>query len=147
MVRLEMVFSFITPLTLMQETTLIKKNRGISIKSLSPGNTSSLILFDSPRTNSIKILLNQMARSYTFPSKFVYNVLIGLLLGDGHLSLSWSSKNAFFVFVQSLNRFKYAWHIYELLGFYVSPFPVWINPDVIKKFIILYVLSLDHILF
>jgi len=47
----------------------------------------------------------------------------GLLLGDGHLTISSTSKNASLVFIQTINRFKYAWHIYELLSFLCQSAP------------------------
>lgn len=49
--------------------------------------------------------------------KFIFNVIIGILLGDGHLTVSSTSKNASLGFALVANWFLYAWHIYELLSF------------------------------
>lgn len=54
-------------------------------------------------------LSSEIRKSITFSySSKIFSQIIGHLLGDGSLTLTWSSKNPYFVFTQSFLKFNYA---------------------------------------
>lgn len=58
-------------------------------------------------------------RNITFPlyNSHLISQIIGHLLGDACLALSWSSKNSYFIFRQGFKRFKYAWSVFNNISF------------------------------
>ena len=50
-------------------------------------------------------------------SSYIFSQIIGHLLGDGSLTLTWSSKNPFFIFTQGMIRFKYSWFVFNNIIF------------------------------
>lgn len=59
---------------------------------------------------------------FTYDSN-IFSQIIGHLLGDGSLSMTWSSKNPYFVFTQGLIRFNYAWDVFNNLKFLCKSMP------------------------
>jgi len=86
----------------------IPKVRKTPVKNLSSTCTSLVVIGSSYATGStIGINYNDRVRSIApFPSALV-SQLIGHMLGDGSLSMSWSSVLPYFVFTQTLKRFEY----------------------------------------
>jgi len=48
---------------------------------------------------------------------FRFSQIIGHLLSDGSLSMSWSNINPYFVFTQSFSRFQYTWFVFNNINF------------------------------
>lgn len=44
-------------------------------------------------------------------------------MGDGNLTMTWSSKNAYYVFTQTIFRFKYLWFVFNNLQYLCYSMP------------------------
>jgi LAGLIDADG DNA endonuclease family protein len=86
----------------------------------------SLILMNKQTYQStIGLNLNQQARNiikFSYSSD-IFNQIIGHMLGDGSLVMSWSSKNPHFVFTQGFLRFKYTWFVFNNINFLCKSVP------------------------
>lgn len=98
------------------------KKRGLSLKKIKT-NESRLIVYGNNLESTIGLELTPKIRENIKPPKYILEIIIGLLLGDGCLTISNTSVNASFVFIQSIKRFKYAWHIFEQLKFLCQSLP------------------------
>jgi len=56
-------------------------------------------------------------------SSEIISQIIGHMLGDGSLSMTWSSKNSYFVFTQGFLKFKYTWFVFNKLSFLCKSMP------------------------
>lgn len=74
-------------------------------------------------TVGLRISLNTRNLTYPFYYSQIFSQIIGHLLGDGSLVLSWSSKNPYFVFTQSFKNFKYVWSVFNSLSFLCISIP------------------------
>jgi LAGLIDADG DNA endonuclease family len=85
-----------------------------------------LILRDEKFYNStIGLNLSQISRDLVFfpYNSEIFSQIIGHLLGDGNLSITWSSKNPSFIFTQGFIRFNYAWYVFNNLKFLCKSMP------------------------
>lgn len=89
-------------------------------------NKMNLIIRDEKLYNStIGLNLTQKSRNmihFSYDS-YILSQIIGHLLGDGSLSMTWSSKNPYFVFTQGLIRFDYAWYVFNNMKFLCKSMP------------------------
>ena len=53
----------------------------------------------------------------------IISQIVGHLLGDGHLSISSTSVTPCFIFVQTIAKFSYAWHVFTVLAHYCNKLP------------------------
>lgn len=97
-----------------------------NVKGVGKIQKMDLILRDEKLFNStIGLNFTQIDRNgiyFTYDS-YIFNQIIGHLLGDGSLSMTWSSKNPSFVFTQGLIRFNYAWDVFTNLKFLCKSMP------------------------
>jgi LAGLIDADG DNA endonuclease family len=96
------------------------------VNRVSKINKMDLILRDEKLYNStIGLNFTQRSRNEIYFSydSYIFSQIIGHLLGDGNLSMTWSSKNPSFVFTQGLIRFNYAWDVFNNLKFLCKSMP------------------------
>jgi hypothetical protein len=89
-------------------------------------NKMDLILRNEKFYNStIGLNFTQRSRNIIYFSydSYIYSQIVGHLLGDGNLTMTWSSKNPYFVFTQGLIRFNYAWDVFNNLKFLCKSMP------------------------
>ena len=60
--------------------------------------------------------------NFSYNSK-IFSQIIGHLLGDGNLTVTWSSKNAYFIFTQTIIRFEYVWFVFNNIEFLCYSMP------------------------
>lgn len=84
--------------TFKQNDTILEKPKRLYINKILTNNTS-LTIQNSTRFSSVGLIINKEIRNNTIPPKEIFDIFIGLLLGDGHLTISFTSNNASFVFV------------------------------------------------
>ena len=101
---------------------VLYNKRGIPIKNIITTETT-LIPYGNIIESTIGLELTPSIRNNTYLPKYILEMIIGLLLGDGCLTISNTSKNASFIFVQSIKRFNYGWHIFEELKFLCQSIP------------------------
>jgi hypothetical protein len=71
--------------------------------------------------------INRTIQTITvFPHKIIC-ILVGHLLGDGHMWKSWSSRNPYFVFTQALAKFSYIFSVYKTLAHFCNTIPAFIT--------------------
>lgn len=80
---------------------------------------------------SNNIRLNKHSRDITVFNNEITSQLVGHLLGDGSIHYSRTSVTPYFVFTQTIKRFKYIWHVYLTLSPYCGRVPL-INPGLRK---------------
>jgi hypothetical protein len=80
---------------------------------------------------SNNIRLNKYSRDITVFNNDIISQLVGHLLGDGSIHYSRTSVTPYFVFTQTIKRFKYIWHVYKKLSPYCARVPL-INPGLRK---------------
>jgi hypothetical protein len=69
-------------------------------------------------------LSKSVRNSYYFNyTSVIFSQIIGHLLGDGCLTMSWSSINPFFIFTQASFRFEYVWFVFENLKILCKSMP------------------------
>lgn len=94
------------------------------ITGFTEASTKSIVVFGTNLTSTvgIKFSLTQLAMVRLAP--YQYNVIIGLLLSDGWLTIaSKSSKNARLGFSQSADHASYVWFVFNILSHYCSSSP------------------------
>jgi hypothetical protein len=94
----------------------IKKLKAMSASTslVEAGNLGSSVGFGR--------LTQYIIASTKFP-KTIVSQLVGHLLGDGGLVMSWSSVNPYFVFTQTLKRFDVIWGVFDTLAPYCNTLP------------------------
>lgn len=98
--------------------------RKVPVKSLS-STCTAMVVRGAPYTlgSTTGINLNNHVRGITpFPTVIV-SQLVGHLLGDGALTMSWSSLSPSFIMTQTLKRFDYIWSVFMTLSHYASRYP------------------------
>jgi len=75
--------------------------------------------------STVGIKITEQSRNITSPfyNSHLWSQIIGHLLGDGSLVLSWSSKNPYYVFTQGFKRFNYAWFVFNNMSFLCKSMP------------------------
>jgi len=68
--------------------------------------------------------LSSLVISFTYIPRYLYGILIGLILGDGFISLSQGRKNAHFRFLQGVINSGFFWHVYSLFSHYSQSLPI-----------------------
>jgi hypothetical protein len=92
--------------------------------------STSVVLFGvTGASNNIR--LNKHSRDITVFKLEIISQLVGHLLGDGSIHYSRTSVTPYFVFTQTVKRFKYIWHVYLTLSPYCGRVPL-INPGLRK---------------
>ena len=71
------------------------------------------------------------SRDITVFNNKIISQLVGHLLVDGSIHYSQTSVTPYFVFTQTIKRFKYVWHVYITLSPYCGRVPL-INPGLRK---------------
>lgn len=92
----------------------IERAKPIFIKNITTPCTAIVPYGVMGNSNGIK--LSQYARDITVLTETMRDQIIGHILGDGSLTKSYTSKNAYFVFTQTSKRFFYIMHIFSILG-------------------------------
>jgi hypothetical protein len=69
-----------------------------------------IIINNDMYESTVGLSISLQTRNITSPfyNSHLISQIIGHILGDGCLALSWSSKNPYFIFTQGFKRFKYA---------------------------------------
>jgi heme/copper-type cytochrome/quinol oxidase subunit 2 len=67
--------------------------------------------------------LPKYVMSSTICNNAVLSQLVGHLLGDGSINLSYTSTTPYFIFSQTLKRFNYVWHVFLRLYNYCATVP------------------------
>jgi LAGLIDADG DNA endonuclease family len=88
-------------------------------------NTKLIIINDYMYQSTIGLNISEQTRVFTnlSYSSYIFSEIIGHLLGDGSLTLTWSSKNPFFIFTQGFLRFKYTWFVFNNINFLCKSMP------------------------
>lgn len=73
--------------------------------------------------STVGINYNDLTRKIAPFPKPIVSQLVGHLLGDGALSMSWSSVLPAFIFTQTLKRFEYVWSVFLNLSHYAVRYP------------------------
>lgn len=89
-------------------------------------NKTELVLINDSMycsTVGLKISLRLRIISNIPYSSYIFSEIIGHLLGDGSLTMTWSSINPFFVFTQGFIRFIYTWSVFNRISFLCKAMP------------------------
>jgi hypothetical protein len=92
--------------------------------------STSVVLFGVTSANN-NIRLNKHSRDITVFNNEIISQLVGHMLGDGSIHYSRTSVTPYFVFTQTIQRFKYIWHVYLTLSPYCGRLPLF-NPGLRK---------------
>lgn len=98
----------------MAMTTTWVRTQPVSIGKITTSCTS-LVPYGI-RGSTIGIRFNRWCLSTYTLTATLRSHIIGHLLGDAHLHMTWSSKNPYFVHTQALARFWYSWSILQLIS-------------------------------
>lgn len=96
----------------------------IPIKKIYSSSTE-LVVYKSINSlgSTVGINLNKQIRNNTYLNPIIRSQIIGHLLGDGSLWMTWSSITPYFVMTQTVKRFDYIWDIFIKLSPYCSRYP------------------------
>jgi hypothetical protein len=81
-----------------------KSTRKVSVKRLANSSTA-LFPFGDFTYFYVSLTVTRLTLNITKPIRAVFNCIIGQLLSDSNITLLTSSKNAYFVFTQTILRF------------------------------------------
>jgi hypothetical protein len=84
---------------------------------------TALVLWGVALWSTIGFSLSPLVVSLTYIPHYLYGVLIGLILGDGYLTLSQGRRNARFRFQQGQINAGFFWHVFSLFPHYLQSFP------------------------
>lgn len=84
-----------------------------------------IIINNDMYESTVGLSISLQTRNITSPfyNSHLISQIIGHILGDGCLALSWSSKNPYFIFTQGFKRFKYAWSVFNNISFLCKSMP------------------------
>lgn len=95
---------------------------GVSMKIL-PVTTCTAIVPLGEVGSTLKISFTHYVRKLIVCPPILKQQLIGHLLGDGSLAITRTSITPYFVFVQSVGAFQYAWYVYTKLSHFCNRLP------------------------
>jgi hypothetical protein len=97
-------------------------SRAITI--INNNSVIALTVFNSVHSSSVGLRVTNKIKAITILHTDLYNMLIGLLLGDGSLQMGKQSKNPRFIHGQGIGKLAYSWYIFNLLSHYCQSVPV-----------------------
>jgi len=97
-----------------------------SSKNLGPGlsqgqGCTAVVLWGSNLSSTVGLRFTDKLRNIVFFPSFVYSVIVGLILSDGHLQKGKLNKNARLAFGQSVKHASFAIWIFNILAHYLGP--------------------------
>ena len=101
------------------------EKKSILYNVIGVNNKELVIINNDMYESTVGLKISLQTRNLTIPfcNSHLFSQIIGHLLGDGSLVLSWSSKNPYFVFTQGLLRFRYAWFVFNNISFLCKSMP------------------------
>jgi hypothetical protein len=91
--------------------------------SKSSKNCTAVVLWGSNLSSTVGLRFTDKLRNIVFFPSFVYSVIVGLILSDGHLQKGKLNKNARLAFGQSVKHASFAIWIFNILAHYCQSFP------------------------
>lgn len=77
-------------------------NNNLIIKKITEKKVSMILINEEMYNSTLGLKVSQKVRDsiYFSYNSMIFSQIIGHLLGDGNLSMFWSSKNPYFIFTQ-----------------------------------------------
>jgi len=95
-----------------------------SLTNIHPNNDcTALVVYGTNLGSSVGLALSNAARSLMFLTPFVMEVLVGLLLGDGCITISTTGASPFFQFNQGVMHIDYIFYVFSILSHYCTHLP------------------------
>lgn len=97
--------------------------RGMPISSFKNNNTAIVLYSYHNIGSTLNMSFNKIVRNITYFPKHIISQLVGHLLGDGSIAISKTSTTPYFVFSQTMKRFRYVWYVFGSLNHYCNKLP------------------------
>jgi hypothetical protein len=94
----------------------------LPIIKIPKSNCKELVVYGKFES-TLGIKFNKYCLYATKCCKATISQLVGHLLGDGNLSISYTSITPYFIFSQTVKRFEYVWHVFTKLHHYCARVP------------------------